>query len=353
MKIFLRRGIWHVRFYRHGREVKRSLRTKSEKQARRNADAIMAEVSRGRFAPEHDRIDYQQMEDALLRDYRLNERRSMGDLATVRFKHLRWFRDYQAKHITTDLISRYINHRLDEKAANASINRELAALKRMFNVLGMQPPRIKMLRENNARQGFVEWADFQAIRERLPEPINRLVTVCYVTGWRFSAVANLEWRDVGLDRPFSPHREHGVIRLRKEWSKNNTAVEFPLTDILSEAIYGRSGTDIGLGLTPYVFANPRTLRPYKDIRDSWKRACKAAGWDGLLIHDLCRSAIRNMVRTPGVTEHMAMALSGRKTRHILDRYDIVSSDDRQKAAEALQAYLDDAPKESKVRRIKP
>ena len=58
------------------------------------------------------------------------------------------------------MINAYIENRLNEKAKNATINRELQPLKRMLNIgakesppLVDRVPYIPLLKENNARKG--------------------------------------------------------------------------------------------------------------------------------------------------------------------------------------------------------
>jgi integrase len=92
--------------------------------------------------------------------------------------------------------------------------------------------------------------------------------------------------------------------------------------------------------------------PVQDFRGAWWALCEKAGlgrfvrvkdrkgrvrdkWQGLLFHDLRRSAARNMVRY-GVDEGVVMKIGGWKTRAVFERYNIVSESDITEVASKIE-----------------
>jgi integrase len=228
-------------------------------------------------------------------------------------------------------VRRYAAERLAAGAANATVNRELAALKRMFTLATRaerlsSAPHIALLEEANARQGFVDPGDFDRLLDALPDELKDPIGFLYLSGWRVSEMRALEWRDIDLTAK--------VVRLRPELAKNKTARLLPLHGELL-AILGRA-REARRPDCRFVFH--RQGIPIGEFRKSWAAACRAAGLSGLLVHDLRRSAVRNLVRA-GVPERVAMALSGHKTRSIFDRYAIVRESDLAEAAEKLHAHI--------------
>ena len=69
-----------------------------------------------------------------------------------------------------------------------------------------------------------------------------------------------------------------------------------------------------------------------NVQDLWR-------YPDLLFHDFRRSGIRNLKRS-GVTDSVAMRISGHKTRAVYDRYDIVDEDDLSDAAAKVKAFRD-------------
>jgi integrase len=86
----------------------------------------------------------------------------------------------------------------------------------------------------------------------------------------------------------------------------------------------------------------------RNLREEWTAATKAAEMPGLLVHDLRRSAIGNLIAA-GVPEKVAMSISGHKTRAVFDRYHIVDTADVVSAMSKLQNLVESKNAESLVR----
>lgn len=285
--------------------------------------------------------------DDLLTDYQINGKDYEWAERVVRV-HLRpKFGAMKAAKVGSDQIANYVKKRLDDGAANATINRALALLRRAFS-LGKKatPPKvgavpsISKLSENNVRKGFFEHDQFVAVRAALPEEIRPVITMAYYTGCRKGEILKLEWSQVDLIER--------VIRLEPGETKNDEGRMLPLASELYQVLKMQKETrDLHWPESPWVFS--RAGEPVLNFRKAWGTACKAAGLSAKvgdkdkptrLFHDLRRSGVRNLIRA-GVPERVAMKISGHKTRAIFDRYNIVSEADLKDAARRLGDYLAD------------
>jgi integrase len=86
----------------------------------------------------------------------------------------------------------------------------------------------------------------------------------------------------------------------------------------------------------YVFTRDHG-KQVKDFRETWAKACKAAGVPGLLFHDLRRTAARNL-RRAGIAEGVIQRIGGWKTRSVFERYAIVTRTDIADAMRKLEAH---------------
>lgn len=335
--IYKRGKTYWIKYYRNGKPHRESTRSKKEADAKRLLKKREGEISEGKLPGVYfDRVRFDELAEDLLTDYRINQRKSLVR-AQESVNHLaEVFEGMRVPDITTPRINAYIEQRIDDGAANGTINRELAALKRMLNLGAKQTPpkvdrvpHVPMLKENNARKGFFEHGDLLALRDALPDYLKGFITFGYKTGWRVSEIAGLTWGQVD--------RDQGIVRLEVGETKNDEARTIYLDDELREVVNRQWAQR--KNLLPYVFLNEKGTDKVKRFDKAWKTACNEAGIGVRLFHDFRRTAVRNMVRS-GIPERVAMMISGHKTRSVFDRYNIVNDTDLRLAAQKQQAYLE-------------
>jgi integrase len=84
---------------------------------------------------------------------------------------------------------------------------------------------------------------------------------------------------------------------------------------------------------------PGNAAPIVEFRKAWATACVQAGVEGRLLR---RTGLQNLVRA-GVTETVAMQVSGHRTTSTFRRYNITTDDDLRDAVEKVAAYVETTP----------
>jgi len=297
MGMLYRRGrIRWVKYYRNGK----CFRESSKSQSRFDGEQLLrkreGEITTGVFwGLETERVRFEELAQDLSNEYQTNNRKSFVWLKRRINLHLMpFFGGFRAVDVTTERVRAYIIHRQQEAASNGSINRELAALKRMFNLgCEMTPPKlarvphIPMLRECNVRKGFFEHDQYLALQRELSEYLKPVLTFGYFTGARESEILSLKWNQLDLD-------QHTVY-LEPGSTKNGQPRTIPLTGELLEALkIQKAACDSRFPECNYVFH--RKGQRIGNFQREWRSACKRAGVSGRLFHDLRRSAVRNLIR---------------------------------------------------------
>src|SRR5438094_1459680 len=218
----------YMKFYVGGKPVVEATGTTNRNKANKALRRRLGEIASGRYIPaDVEKTTFEQVKQMALDHYRANGRRSLDRFESA-VSHLSAFFPDQlrVRDISPDRITAYVAARKEEKAANATINRELAALKLMLR-LGERAGKvvnrvyIGMLEENNRRKGFVEDDQFAAIQAHLPQHLKAPMEVGFITGWRVKSEI-LTRQKSHLDL------KAGWLRLEPGETKNGEGRMFPL-----------------------------------------------------------------------------------------------------------------------------
>jgi integrase len=352
--------VWWLKYSRYGKAYRESSHTTDKQKAGNLLKNRLAQITTGTFVgPQAERVRVEELANDFIREYRINGRKSLEDVEARWKSHLKpFFGVLRAIDVTSELIARYVDSRQRQGAANATVNRELAALKRMFR-LGQLATPAKVLRlpafpklnENNVRKGFLEDAQYRKLVDGAELWFRCLVECGRTFGWRVSELVSMHVRQVDLAQR--------VIRLEPGTTKNKEGREVVMTDAVYTLL---SACVIGKGADDFVFTR-KNGKPVRDFRATWENACVRAGvgsvvcvecsaptvaskrcekcntkrskYTGLIFHDLRRAAARNL-RRAGISETVIMKIGGWKTRSVFERYAIVSRTDIADAMRMLQ-----------------
>lgn len=326
----------------------------TEEEARKALRSVIRGLDRGELVtPEKRRLAVAELLDGLLTWMQNQGRRSAAKMVS----HLRpvraYFGHYKAVAVTSSTVERYKAERVNAGKAPATVNRELQGLARAYTWGAAQKPplvadvlRVSFLPEDNARQGFFERADFEALLSHLPDAdLRDFVEWGFWTGMRKGEISKLTW--AMLDRETWTLRLHATAA--KTGKGRLLVLAGPLLAIIERRLKARR---LDCPLIFHRTAKGLPGQPVKDFRRAWAAACKAVGLppgrkSGFTFHDTRRTAVRNLIRA-GVDQTVAMKISGHETISTFRRYNITSEEDLRSAVEKVAAYVQQLPGERKV-----
>jgi len=333
--IFRQKGsrFWWISYYRDGKHFRESSKSAKPSVAKGLLRTRLGEITSGTFTtPADRRITVEQLYQGLVDNYAMNDMASLEGAEQRWNKRLKFFfGSMRASQLGTELLNAYVLKCQADGLANGTINRDLAALKRAYNIAYRSTPRrvqqvpvFPHLKEAAPRKGFVEQAQYDELCKHATKLwLRSLLAVGYTFGFRSSELLEMRVNQVDL--------ANQSIRL---WRGETKSGEPRLVRLTQETFTLLTACLQGKGPTDYVFSR-NGGKPILDFRGAWETLCATANLEGLLFHDLRRSAVRNMIRR-GVPERVAMEISGHKTRSVFDRYNVVSETDLADAARKIE-----------------
>ena len=320
--------IWWVQFHQNGQRFRESTGTDNKRKAGSVLREKLAEVSLGTYNPRASQVSLAELVEAKLTTDRNNARKDVKTSEGRWNLHLKDALGHvKARDLSSALLGKYVERRLADGAPNGTVNRELSLVRASFHAARRQGllrsvPFFPMLKEPPARQGFLRDDQYDKLAEACAAEglwLRSMFEVAYSYGWRRGTLLGLKvWQ---IDFPAKTIRIYDT--------KNGKGLPMVMTEKVNELL---TACCEGKGQDDYVFT--RDGNPIIEYRKAWERARKAAGCPDLLLHDLCRTGMRNMRRL-GISEGVAMKVAGRKTASIFRRYDIVDESDLREVARKL------------------
>ncbi len=209
------------------------------------------------------------------------------DTKNIYFKRLKDLYSKPVNKIKPVDIEAFKTYLKTQNLKNSSINRYLEILSKMFNLaidnkeLTENPvSKAGMLREDNIDPRFLSADEERRLYKSIDKfaPYLRpIVTIALQTGMRRGEILNLKWTDI----------KDGYIQLLETKSGNSRNI--PTSTTLLNAL------KFIPKVSEYVFINPKTNKPYTDIKKSWHKVLNKANIENFRFHDLRHTVATRMV----------------------------------------------------------
>ncbi len=311
MALYQRGRVWYADFYdQQGKRVQESTGTANRREAEKYLALRVSEVARGVYVKPVV-VSLEEFGGRYL-DYARMHKRSWNRDEQMLGHLKRHFGGVNLGDITALRVEEYQQKRIRE-VCPATVNRELALLKHMFNVAerwemhhGKNPVRlVKFLAENNLKFQTLGEEEERKLLVCSPPYLRELILFAINTGLRCGDIFHLKWQEVDLEQR----------RLNIIMKKTRHTLEVPLNETAAEVLQGRQAIKHG----PHVFYNPATGDRFHDLKLGLKSALKRAGLSGITWHTFRHTFASRLTRS-GADLVTVKELLGHSTVTVTMRY---------------------------------
>lgn len=222
----------------------------------------------------------------------------------------------------------------------ATVNRYLALIKCLFNraidwkmYQGENPTKgVKKLPEHNERCRWLSDKEQAFLLSHCHGLTRIIVLTALQTGLRWGEIMSLKW--IQSNDSSYVDFENNVIIIHGASAKSKKSRYIPMSYSLQCELFDLKKAS----QYEYVFANPKTGRPFDNIRKSFLNAVKKAGLKDLRFHDLRHAFASNLVRK-GVDLYVVQQLLGHSTPKMTQRYAHIRPDHFKSAIQEIDLSL--------------
>lgn len=254
------------------------------------------------------------------------------------------------QHITPTQIEKFKEWlKTEREVKNSTINHYLVLLSKMFNVgidnaiIRNNPiQKVSKLREDNHKIRYLTKAEesrlFDEIereyevldkytkKAKIVQPylyLKPIIITALHTGMRRGEILNLKWSNIDFVQ--------GFIELLE--TKSGKSRKIPISDSLHRVLKSIKPT------SEYVFINPQTNEPYKDLKKSFHTVLEKAGIKNFRFHDLRHTVATRLVEK-GIDLTVVQEILGHSKITTTQRYAHPVPQRKLDAISILNDYLD-------------
>jgi integrase len=332
MAVRKRARIWWIDYYDQSRvRVQESSHSSNRRDAVNLLNVRKSEVLRGVYKRPV-KITFEEFGKRYMEHAKANKRSWLRDEQMLGHLEKYFGSERQLTDITPAEIEGYKLHR-KAKVSGSTVNRELALLKRMFNLaitwdlyLDLNPFRkVKFFREFNTGLRVVSPEEEEKLVQNAAPFIQDVIRFALNTGLRIGEIFSLRWASV-------------------DWEKNILNIFAPKTGKIREVPINSEARKVleywALGKrNEFVFYNPDTGKPFVDLKAGFALACRKAGISGVTWHTL-RHTFASRLVDRGADIVTVQQLLGHSTVTVTMRYTHTSLDSKRAAVEKLASCSD-------------